>query len=298
MTRAAPFDPELDPPLDFAAPAMLAAPILFSSPHSGTVYSKRFVAATRLDAALLRRSEDCFIDDLFGHVVAAGMPLLKARFPRAYVDVNREPYELDPRMFDGRLPSYANTRSLRVASGLGTIPRVVGEAREIYPRRLPVEEALARIEQCYKPFHAALKQGAMRIWREFGTVVIIDCHSMPSIAIASTDRPRADIVLGDRHGTSCAGAFVDAAEAALMARGYSVVRNRPYAGGFITEHYGNPSGDWHALQIEINRGLYMDEARFVPNQGFPGLAADLAAVTAELAVAAGEMAGRRQLAAE
>ena len=148
-----PHEPELDPPFDVLEPSALASPLVFSSPHSGAIYPQRFLAAARLDAATLRRSEDAYVDQLFAGVVAHGAPLISARFPRAYLDLNREPYELDPRMFDGRLPVFANTRSVRVAGGLGTIARVVGDSQEIYGERLKVDEALARIDKLYKPYH-------------------------------------------------------------------------------------------------------------------------------------------------
>ena len=136
-------------------------------------------------------------------MVPRGHPLMRAHFPRCYVDVNREPYELDPRMFDGRLPSFANTRSMRVAGGLGTVARVVGDAQEIYDQRIPIDDALRRIEGLYKPYHRALRRLLTRVHRDFGAAVLVDCHSMPSTAGTKDDRPRADIVLGDRYGTSC-----------------------------------------------------------------------------------------------
>jgi N-formylglutamate deformylase len=219
---------------------------------------------------------------LFGGMVGRGYPLMRAHFPRCYVDVNREPYELDPRMFDGRLPSFANMRSMRVAGGLGTIARVVGEAQEIYDGRMPVSEALARIEGLYKPYHRALRRLMTRVQRAFGAAVLIDCHSMPSAAGSRDERPRADIVLGDRYGTSCAEVIGETMEAAFRELGYTVTRNKPYAGGFITEHYGNPATGLHAMQLELNRSLYMDERKFERSAGFDSLARDLSSVAQEL----------------
>jgi len=201
--------------------------------------------------------------------------LMRAHFPRCYVDVNREPYELDPRMFEGRLPSFANTRSMRVAGGLGTVARVVGDAQEIYDQRIPVDDALGRIEELYKPYHRALRRLVTKVHRDWGTAVLVDCHSMPSTAGAKDERPRADVVLGDRYGTSCVAIVAEVVEATLTDLGYSVSRNKPYAGGFITEHYGNPSAGLHAIQLEINRGLYMDERRYERAGAFAQLAADL-----------------------
>jgi N-formylglutamate amidohydrolase len=269
---------ELDPPFEILEPADWRGPIVFNSPHSGSVYPQAFLAAARLDLAQLRRSEDSFVDALFTGVVGRGFPLMRAHFPRCYVDVNREPYELDPRMFDGRLPSFANTRSMRVAGGLGTVARVVGDAQEIYDQRIPVDDALRRIEGLYKPYHRALRRLITRVHRDFGAAILVDCHSMPSIAGNRDERPRADVVLGDRYGTSCTPAVTDTVERTLHQLGYSVSRNKPYAGGFITEHYGNPPAGLHAIQLEINRALYMDERLYQPIAAFAPLAADLESV--------------------
>ena len=272
-------DAELDPGFEVQEPGVLASPLVFSSPHSGSVYPNRFLQTVRLDAMALRRSEDAYVDALFGFARASGGPLLRALFPRAYLDVNREPYELDPRMFDGRLPSFANTRSLRVAGGLGTIARIVGESQEIYARRFPVEDALARIEGLYKPYHRMLHRLVQRASARFGLAVLIDCHSMPSSAagpeLLGEDRGRADIILGDRYGTSCDPAMTALVEDELRRRGYIVRRNKPYAGGFITEHYGHPASGTHALQIEVNRALYMDERNLLRHAGFVEISRNL-----------------------
>ena len=273
---------ELDPPFEILEPAEWHSPVIFNSPHSGSVYPPAFLSASRLDLTTLRRSEDTFVDELFVGVVGRGHPLMRAHFPRCYVDVNREPYELDPRMFDGRLPSFANTRSMRVAGGLGTVARVVGDAQEIYDQRLPIDEALRRIEALYKPYHRALRRLVTRVHRDFGAAVLIDCHSMPSTAGLKDERRRADIVLGDRYGTSCVTAVVEMMESTLRGFGYMVSRNKPYAGGFITEHYGNPAAGLHAVQLELNRGLYMDERRYQRSSSFARLAADLQALADRL----------------
>ena len=274
---------ELDPPFEILEPAEWSGPVVFNSPHSGNVYPPAFLAASRLDLASLRRSEDSFVDELALGVVRRGYPLMRAHFPRCYVDVNREPYELDPRMFEGRLPSFANTRSMRVAGGLGTVARVVGDAQEIYGGRIPVDDAIRRIESLYKPYHRALRRLFTRIHRDFGAAVLIDCHSMPSTAGAKDERPRSDIVLGDRYGTSCAAAVAETAEATLRARGYSVSRNKPYAGGFITEHYGNPASGLHAIQLEFNRAIYMDERRRERGPRFAQIASDFTVLADALA---------------
>ncbi|MDQ4060032.1 MAG: N-formylglutamate amidohydrolase [Pseudomonadota bacterium] len=265
----------LQPAFDIVEPATLAAPFVFNSPHSGRTYPKHFLAASRLDALTLRRSEDAFVDELFMGVTALGVPLMRAHFPRAYLDVNREPYELDPRMFAEPLPSYANTRSLRVAGGLGTIARIVAEAEEIYKAPLPLAEALSRIETLYKPYHGALKDLIGRVRDSYGVCVLVDCHSMPSARRAGEPGLRPDFVLGDRYGASCATRLVDAAQETLRGLGYRVSRNKPYAGGYITERYGTPAIGIHTLQIEINRALYMDEERCEKSRSFERLKRDL-----------------------
>ncbi|KAA5602842.1 N-formylglutamate amidohydrolase [Blastochloris sulfoviridis] len=274
---------DIDPPFDLIEPAAPAAPLLFSSPHSGRVYPPDFLASVRLSLATLRRSEDSFVDDLFAGARALSVPFLRAHFPRSFVDLNREPYELDPAMFEGRLPPYANTRSLRVVGGLGTIARVVGDAVEIYDRRLPVEAALARIDAFYMPYHHTLRRLLSRLHRRFGTAVLIDCHSMPSSVVSREERPKADVVIGDRYGTSCSPLVVDLVEGTLRELGYTVHRNKPYAGGFITEHYGTPAAGLHAIQIEINRALYLDEAEFRPSERFARMRADIDVLVERLA---------------
>src|SRR6187455_3196931 len=274
---------ELDPPFEILEPQICQGPVLFNSPHSGSTYPREFLAACRLDVATLRRSEDSFVDDLIAGVVRCGYPMMHAHFPRCFVDVNREPYELDPRMFEGRLPSFANTRSMRVAGGLGTVARVVGDAQEIYHQRIPIDDALRRIEGLYKPYHRALRRLLTRVHRDFGTAVLIDCHSMPSTPGTKDDRPRADVVLGDRYGTSCVPIVSETVEAVFRELGYVVSRNKPYAGGFSTEHYGNPAAGLHSIQIEINRALYMDERRYERSASFARLAADIMALADRLA---------------
>lgn len=260
-------------------------PFVFSSPHSGRHYPDAFVAGSNLDPVTLRRSEDCFVEDLFGGVVELGAPLLHARFPRAYLDANREPYELDPTMFAEPLPPHVNTRSLRVAGGLGTIARVVADSAEIYRQPLAYAEAEQRIRHLYMPFHEALRELLEETLRGFDCAVLIDCHSMPSVGGPADDDSgfdRPDIVLGDRYGTSCAASVTAEAERILTGLGYSVVRNNPYAGGFNTEHYGRPSKGLHALQIEINRALYMDEDRLERSSRFVQVRNDMTAFAAEM----------------
>jgi N-formylglutamate amidohydrolase len=289
---------ELSPPFEIAEPATWRAPIIFNSPHSGSVYPPEFLKASRIDVAALRRSEDSFMDELIGGMSKLGFATVTVNFPRSYVDVNREPYELDPRMFLGRLPSFANTRSMRVAGGLGTIPRVVGDGQEIYRERLSVDEALARIEALYKPYHRALRRLINKAHQAFGTVVVVDCHSMPSVGVSRDEPRRPDVVIGDRYGTSCAGLLPDMVEETMRRLGYSVGRNKPYAGGFITEHYGNPASGLHTIQLELNRAIYMDERRRERAQRFARVAADFATLAEALAAVPFGDLGPFQAAAE
>jgi N-formylglutamate amidohydrolase len=269
-------------PFEIRASAEQRVPFIFSSPHSGRHYPERFLAMARLDRSAIRRSEDCYVDELFGSVVPLGAPMLAANFPRAYLDVNREPWELDPRMFAEPVPSYCNIRSARVTGGLGTVPKLVGEGLDIYAGRLPLAEAVERIEAIYKPFHETLKRLLTRTHTAFGFAVLVDCHSMPASIRVGENGIRPDFIIGDRFGTSASAAFSDAAITMLSAMGYSVAHNKPYAGGFITEHYGRPARHLHTLQIEVNRGLYMNERTLQKSAGFDALADDLSRFCADL----------------
>ena len=263
---------ELTPPFTLLRPTEQLSPIVFCSPHSGRIYPKAFLEASRLDARALRKSEDCYVDELFESVVALGAPLIAARFPRAYLDVNREPYELDPELFTGRVPEFANTQSARVVGGLGTIARIVADAEEIYRERLPIGAAFERIERLYRPFHAALADLLESTRRRFGIAVLIDCHSMPSATtIGQAPGGRPHFVLGDRFGASCDAKLTRFIRDTLQGAGYDVQVNRPYAGGFITEYYGNPARGVQSLQLEVNRGLYLDEANFAKSKDFQKL---------------------------
>ena len=276
------------PPFAVDEPESHSIPFVFNTGHSGAVYPPSFLAASRLDGLSLRRSEDAHVDRLFEPVVRLGAPLLRANFPRAYLDVNREPFELDPRMFEGRLPPYANTRSMRVAGGLGTVPRVVADGQEIYAGRITAQEAVARIETLYKPYHRMLRGLIQRTAKAHGTCILIDCHSMPSSSLGR-EEAKADVVLGDRYGTACSPALIDAFEAQFQAHGFRVVRNKPYAGGFITEHYGEPNLGRHALQIEMNRALYMNESSLALTRDFPALVTALESIVAAVAKGAGNV---------
>ena len=273
---------ELTPPFTLLTPPTQVAPVVFCSPHSGRIYPKSFLEASRLDPHTLRKSEDCYVDELFEGVVGLGAPLLAARFPRAYLDVNREPYELDPELFSGRLPDFANTQSARVMGGLGTIARIVADTEEIYRERLPITTAFERIERLYRPFHGALAGLLEATRRQFGMAVLIDCHSMPSASMGQPIGARPHFVLGDRFGTSCDTKLTRFTRDILQAGGYEVQINRPYAGGFITEYYGNPAQGIQCLQLEINRALYLDEATLSKSKNFANLANTLGAMAAQV----------------
>ncbi|MBX5011595.1 N-formylglutamate amidohydrolase [Rhizobium lentis] len=279
-------------------PVSQTIPFVYNSPHSGRIYPPEFIAQSRLEGIAIRRSEDHYVDELFGSAVELGAPLLAANFPRAYLDVNREPYELDPRMFDGLLPPYANVNSLRVAGGLGTIPRIVAENMEIYARRLPVQEGLDRVEAVYKPYHAALRRLIARTHVQFGFGVLIDCHSMPGNVRVAGCNGRPDFIIGDRYGTSASGELSRAAIAILEEMGFAAIRNKPYAGGFITEHYGRPSRGLHALQIEVNRAIYVDEVTLEKREDFSQVVDAVTAFMQQMADYVEKFAGERALAAE
>lgn len=273
---------QLDPPFHVFAAERRTSPFVFCSPHSGRVYPDILLEQSRLDPLALRKSEDGYVDALFRHVAGGGAPLIAAAFPRAYLDVNREPYELDPELFDGPLPDFANAQSVRVVGGLGTIARIVADGEEIYRRRLSVEQGLVRIELLYKPFHAALAALLEETRATFGYAILIDCHSMPSASSNLGPGGRPDFVIGDRFGASCDVRLTRFTRDVLTGLGYDVQLNRPYAGGFITEHYGRPARRFHALQLEINRGLYLDEATMLPTAAFAELERHLAILTRRL----------------
>ena len=265
--------------------AVPPTPLVFASPHSGRLYPDDMMAAAALDAHAIRRSEDVLVDALMSNAPELGVPLISARYARAYIDLNREPFELDPAMFADELPDFARARTARVAAGLGAIARVVSEGQEIYARKLTFAEARLRIEQAHRPYHAAVEQLVREAQQAHGFAILIDWHSMPSAAArAGRNRP-SDFVMGDRFGASCAGALTSKVERELEMLGYRVTRNSPYAGGYTTEHYGRPARGAHALQIEINRALYLDEVTLEPTAGFVRLKADLERLTAALAEA-------------
>ena len=273
------------PPFEIWRPHGDVSPLVFASPHSGRHYPADMGASARLGAIAMRSSEDALVDQLIAGAPRHGAAVIVARFARAYVDVNREPYELDPGMFEDELPAFARARTARVAAGLGSIARLVAEGREIYDRKLTFAEAARRIEAVHRPYHDALGALVDQARSAHGGAILIDWHSMPGAAAGQAfgGRRQVDIVLGDRFGSTCSEDLTALVERDLTAMGYVTARNAPYAGGFTTEAYGRPVESVHALQIEISRALYLDEARLAPNSGFERLVRDLELVFARLA---------------
>jgi N-formylglutamate amidohydrolase len=273
---------ELDPPIEVLHPDAGALPLVISSPHSGQIYPASLLSELRVPVDRLRCLEDGEIERLFGAAPDIGAPLLHARFARAYVDPNREAFELDAALFDG-LPHHVNASSARARAGLGTIPsRIGGEG--IYRWRLSFDEAERRVRLAYWPYHQALQGLIRRSHATFGAVLLLDCHSMPSFAAGggSSQEGLVDFALGDRFGRSCAPGLVERAELLLRARGFRVARNRPYAGGHITARYGRPETGVHALQIEVRRGLFMEERTREPTLAVPQLELVLRELLSEL----------------
>ncbi len=259
------------PFFEILAPAHWNVPAVFNSPHSGSDIPPALAQRSQLSTLALRQSEDCFVDELFLGCQAHGMPMLRALASRAYLDLNREPYELDSRMFQESLPGFMNPFSPRVAAGFGTVPRLVIEGQEIYRGKLSLTEAVERIDSYYRPYHRTLTALLNEAHAATGHVLLIDCHSMPSSAVNGPHQPyssKVDMVIGDRHGVSCGRELANAIQDFFSAQGLHVVRNKPYAGGFITESYGAPQQKRHSLQIEVNRELYMDERLQEKNSGF------------------------------
>jgi N-formylglutamate amidohydrolase len=256
----------------------LSTPLIFASPHSGRIYPETLRAASALDAHALRRSEDAFVDELIAGAEIRGIALVSCRYARAYVDVNRDAWELDPAMFEDPLPEAARAQSPRVAAGLGAIPRLVAEGQEIYRDKLVFAEAAARLERVHRPYHAALGELMAEARAQFGAAILIDWHSMPSAAgrsEARLGRARPDMVLGDRHGAACGRVLSVLVRRTLESAGYVAVANTPYAGGYTTQTWGRPLDGFHALQIELDRGLYLDETRLERTAGFKRLKGDL-----------------------
>ena len=264
-------------------PAELTSSVVFASPHSGNDYPRSFVRGSLLDQQTIRSSEDAFVDQLFDAAPEFGAPFLTAGAPRAYVDLNRSPDELDPALIEG---ARRHGHNPRVASGLGVIPRVVANGRVIYDGKLPMSEARRRIDQYWRPYHAQLQLLLDEAHESFGQAILVDCHSMPHEAMDGVARGairRPEVVLGDRFGAAASADVVDRIEAAFAAAGLVVTRNAPFAGAYITQAYGRPSRRQHAIQVEIDRAIYMDERRVQPNRNFEAVRDLLRRVISEIA---------------
>ncbi|MCB2095538.1 MAG: N-formylglutamate amidohydrolase [Rhodobacteraceae bacterium] len=277
-------------------PSTRLTSVVFASPHSGRAYPSRFLRASILDRDTIRTSEDAFVDQLLDCVPGFGAPLLAAAAPRAFVDLNRASDELDPALIEG---VKLNNHNPRISSGLGVIPRVVAGGKAIYRGKIPLAEAEARIALHWQPYHELLQELVQGSLSQFGEAVLVDMHSMPHEAmdsIASTGVKRPEIVLGDRYGTSASALVVDRIEAAFASAGLRVLRNAPFAGAYITQTYGRPSRGLHAVQVEMDRALYMNERTIRPNGNFLGFKKLLAGILEEIAAIGRDKAMR--LAAE
>lgn len=257
--------------------------VVFASPHSGRDYPMSFLRKSVLDEVQIRSSEDVFVDQLFRTAPDFGAPLLTALAPRSFVDLNRAPEELDQALIEGVRRISHNPR---VASGLGVIPRVVANGRAIYRGKITLDEAHHRISRYWRPYHDMLQTLLDESQNRFGEAILIDCHSMPHEALENVGppgSPRPDIVLGDRFGATAASSVMERVEAAMTNAGFRVARNMPFAGAFIAQHYGRPSRGQHAIQIEIDRGLYLNEATLQPNDNYETLRRTLSSVISEIA---------------
>lgn len=233
--------------------------VIFASPHSGRAYSKEFLRSTVLDTRTIRSSEDAFVDELISCAPRHGAQTIAATAPRAYIDLNRNADELDPAVVSGLRRV---THNPRISSGLGVVPRVVANGRAIYRGKMHLNEAKARLDAYWHPYHDQLRRMLDMTRNSFGQAILVDCHSMPHEAIDALHQhsdARPDVVLGDRFGAASAAHIVDQVEAAFKNAGLRVARNAPFAGAFIAQHYGRPSRNQHVVQIEIDRALYMDE---------------------------------------
>lgn len=266
---------DLSPAFKIARPAQWRAGVVFASPHSGNIYPKSFVDRSDLTLAQLRKNEDIFIDKLFGPCITTGAPLLKARFPRCYVDVNRAEDELSPEWLDAPVKP-----SVRAQAGLGVVPTHISESTHIYKRGLNIDIARLRLSRLYRPYHNALGELLAECVERFGQALLVDCHSMPGFSPMGARRP--DIILGDRFGKSCHPDTVARIQRIFRAAGYTVSTNYPYAGGFVTTHYGRPEAGIEAIQIEINRDLYLNPVTLTPKRGYDRLAGDLVTIISEI----------------
>lgn len=286
VPQAAPDLPvtRFDAPFSLKLPEKISAPVVFASPHSGNVYPDCMKAALCVPLETVRRTEDAFVEQLFGDAPRHGAILMSATYARSVTDLNRDPRELDPGMFSDGVPRPCGMPTARVEAGLGCLPRVASGGEAIYARQLTRAEGMARLNDIHDIYHQRLTLELMSLKERFGRAVLIDCHSMPSVQPGR--RNLADIVLGDRFGSSCDPRMTGRIERAFRARGLSVARNAPYAGGYTTRRYGKPKRGVHALQIEINRGLYMNEHTISVSSGFEDLRQTISATIEEILLSA------------
>lgn len=253
---------------------------IFASPHSGTIYPSQMDAAPDLSEASLRSAEDALVDRLITPGIDLGATVILARLGRAWVDLNRDPADLDPLLIDGAAEGAV---SARTAAGYGVIPRLSGDGRALYSRRLTLEEARGRIAGTHAPYHAALAERMQAARAQYGEAVLVDWHSMPARATQGAGGARGpDVVLGDRHGSACSAELTRRLRRAFEALGWRVALNQPYAGGWTTQRWGRPSEGFHAIQIELNRALYFDEAARMPGPGWSRTEKGVARVIASL----------------
>ena len=263
--------------VDILRPDVWRAGVIFASPHSGQLYPEGFTARAAVPLTELRRNEDAFIDKLFSSAATFGAPLLSARFPRCFVDVNRAPDELPEAWLNEKELRDASTQpTVRANAGLGVVPTKLSETRDIYKKPLNPRFVRARLVSLYQPYHDALQGLVTESSLEFGHSLLIDCHSMPGFAPMGSRRP--DIILGDRFGVSCHPETIAAIEAAFRSLNYTVARNYPYAGGYVTSHYGKPMSGIETLQIEVNRDLYLNPVTLRPKRSYDRLAENLATI--------------------
>jgi N-formylglutamate deformylase len=255
-----------------------ASPLVLASPHSGRAYPPAFMAQTRLTLQQLRRAEDAYVDELVAGGPPRGAPLVAAHFGRAWLDLNRSADELDPAMFIDAIAPHPDQTGERVRAGLGVLPRIAAHGLDIYAARVPLAQARARLAAVHEPYHAAIAMLLVEARRRHGAAVLIDCHSMPTPLM----RGAPQIVIGDLYGRSAAPQLIDLIERLFTAAGLRVARNDPYAGGYTTQAHARPVDGIHAVQIEIDRALYMDPARLVRNRGFARIAAVMTQLVARL----------------
>lgn len=265
-----------DPPITVFQPARLAGPLILASPHSGRTYPDAFLANAAQNIETLRKNEDAYIDQMLGFARHMDIPLLTAEFPRCFVDVNRAAEEI-PKSWQ---KSGSALTTARAEMGLGVIPTIIGDKIPIYKRALKPAVAQARLDALYHPYHEALGNLISESLKTFGSALLLDCHSMPGFTQMAQRRP--DIVLGDRHGSACYPETLARLEQLFVQRGYSTARNHPYAGGFVTSHYGRPQNNIEVIQIEINRDLYLNPVTLARKPGYARLADDLKSICWEM----------------